>query len=273
MASVKIKIFIVTYLGEKRLPLTLASLFDSDINDFDYEVYLINNHSKLVLPEKYKNKIKVLNNNLRPDWSCGHLSRNWNQAIIHGFKSLKNPECDILVCSQDDSIFKPDWASKCVRLHNQYSFIQNGHGDQFHSYLPESIIKTGLWDERFCSLFRQAADYFWRCVMHNRKGSSIQDTQHHRVINSIFLDNPDESRAYLVDPDVRKIDGISWNPADRFNDSISLNLLIKKFGFDPYPWTQEKVNSIPSRTLCDNYITYPYFEKDVADLKSKGYVV
>tara|TARA_R110001599_G_scaffold235705_2_gene434901 strand:+ start:457 stop:1269 length:813 start_codon:yes stop_codon:yes gene_type:complete len=269
----KIKIFIVTYLGEKRLPVTLPSLFESDINNFEHEVFLINNHTKLIIPEEFKGKISVINNNLRPNWSTGHLSRNWNQAIVNGFKSLKNPDCDIVVCSQDDSVFKKDWASKCIELHKKYSFIQNGHGDQFHSYLPESIIKTGLWDERFCGLFRQAADYFWRCVMHNKNGSSIQDTGHTRVLNPILENNEKGSRQYLVDPDVRKIDEKQWSDSDTINNSISLKLILEKYGFDPYPWTKETISRAGNKTLSKNYITYPYFEKDIENLAGKNYLI
>jgi hypothetical protein len=69
----KVKIFIVTYLGDKRLPVTLPSLFESDINNFEHEVFLINNHTKLIIPEEFKDKISVINNGLRPDWSTGHL--------------------------------------------------------------------------------------------------------------------------------------------------------------------------------------------------------
>lgn len=269
----KIKIFIVTYLGEKRLRATLPSLFNSDINNFDFEVFLINNHTTLKIPEEFKDKISVMNNDLRPDWSTGHLSRNWNQAIISGFKSLKNPDCDIVVCSQDDSIFKKDWASKCVELHKKYSFIQNGHGDQFHSYLPESIIKTGLWDERFCGLFRQAADFFWRCVMYNKDGSSIQDIGHNRVLNPILKNDETGSRKYLVDPDVRKIDGTQWSDSDTINNSISLKLILDKYGFDPYPWTTETISRAGNKTLSKSYITYPYFEKDIEELLGKNYLV
>lgn len=269
----KIKIFIVTYLGDKRLPITLPSIFNSDIKSFEHEVILINNHTKLIIPEEFKDKVSIINNNLRPDWSTGHLARNWNQAIINGFKSLTNPDCDIVVCSQDDSEFKKDWASKCVKLHEKYSFIQNGHGDQFHSYKPEAVIKTGLWDERFCGLFRQAADYFWRCVMHNKENSSIQDTGHHRVLNPILKNRNEESRAYLVDPDVRKIDQKQWQESDSINDSISSKLIFEKYGSDPYPWTEEKINKARDRTFSKNYITYPYFEKDIENLVEKNYLI
>lgn len=268
----KLKIYMVTYKGHKRLEPTLTSLFASDIVNYDYEVNLINNHTDIRVPEEFKDKVNVLHNVLRPDWSSGHLSRNWNQALINGFGSLSNPLCDIVVCSQDDSIFRKDWASKLVSLHNDYSFIQNGHGDQFHSYLPEAVCRTGLWDERFCGLSRQAADYFWRCVMYNMKNSTIQDTIHHRVINPIFPNDIERSRGWLVDPDVRQLDKVHDNTTN-CQGEISERLMSIKYPFEPFPWTQEKISMCPERTVINNFITYPYFEKDIYNLREKGYII
>ena len=91
----------VTYKGHKRLDPTLTSIFDSDLVNHDYEINIINNHTDIRLPERFKDKVNVLHNVLRPDWSSGHLSRNWNQALVNGFKSLTEPDCDVVVCSQD----------------------------------------------------------------------------------------------------------------------------------------------------------------------------
>jgi len=268
----KIKLFLVTYKGHKRLNPTLTSIFNSDLVRHDFEVNIINNHTDIRLPEQFIDKVSVLHNTLRPDWSSGHLSRNWNQALINGFGSLINPLCDIVVCSQDDSIFRSDWVSKLISLHEKYSFVQNGHGDQFHSYLPEAVRHVGLWDERFCGLSRQAADYFWRCVMYNEKYSSIQDPMHHRVLNPIFAQDINKSRNWLVDADVRQIDQV-WDNSPHGNNEISQKIMELKYPFEPYPWTPQKIKVKPSRTTCDNFIIYPYFEKDVYNLKQKGYIV
>ena len=266
----KIKVYLVTYKGHKRLKPTLSSLFASDLMNYDYEINIINNHTDIRLPEEFKGKVCVIHNTLRPDWSSGHLSRNWNQAIINGFKSLADPDCDVIVCSQDDSLFKKDWASRLLELHQKYSFVHNGHGDQFHSYTPESVKRVGLWDERFCGISRQAADYFWRCVMYNKEGSTIQDSVHQRVLNPI-TNNIDEARSWLVDPDVRQIDTVHDNSSHN-NDWISQQIMLHKYGKDPFPWTPEKINNAPQKTLCTNYILYPYFEKHIYDLKQKGYL-
>lgn len=265
----KIKVYLVTYKGHKRLHPTLSSLFTSDLMEHDYEINIINNHTDIRLPVEFEGKVAVLHNTLRPDWSSGHLSRNWNQALINGFKSLVEPDCDVVVCSQDDSIFNKTWTSRLVELHRKYSFVQNGHGDQFHSYTPEAVRRVGLWDERFCGISRQAADYFWRCVMHNKQGSSIQDPIHHRVLNPI-IPSIEEARRWLVDPDVRKIDQ-QFDNSSHNNDIISQSLMVHKYGEDPFPWTPDKIANAPARTKCDNYILYPYFEKDIYELNQKGY--
>ena len=268
----KIKLYIVTYMGHKRINPTLKSLFESDLSEHDYEINIINNHTDIRVEEVYLNKINIFHNALRPDWSSGHLSRNWNQAIINGFKSLVNPDCDVVACSQDDSLFRKDWVSKLEKLHQKYTFVQNGHGDQFHSYLPEAVRRVGLWDERFCGISRQAADYFWRCVMYNKSESTIQDFAHSRVLNPIFSDNHEKSRGWLVDPDPRKLDE-TWGDTGHGNDNLSVKLMDAKYPVDPYPWTLEKINNVPTRTLISNHITYPYFEKDIYGLKEKGYLV
>lgn len=268
----KIKLYMVTYKGHKRLEPTLTSIFNSDIVGHDFEINIINNHTDIRLPTQFHGKVNVLHNVLRPDWSSGHLSRNWNQALINGFGSLANPLCDIVVCTQDDSIFRKDWVSKLIDLHSRYSFVQNGHGDQFHSYLPEAVRRVGIWDERFCGLSRQAADYFWRCVMYNVEGSTIQDPIHHRVLNPIFPDDIEKSRGWLVDPDVRQIDEVHDN-SPHGNNEISAKLMAAKYPFEPFPWTLEKLKNRPTKTLIPNFITYPYFEKDVYNLREKGYIV
>jgi len=268
----KIKLFLVTYKGHKRLNPTLTSIFNSDITKHDFEVNIINNHTDIRLPEQFMGKVNILHNTLRPDWSSGHLSRNWNQALINGFGSLTNPLCDVVVSSQDDSIFKSDWVSKLQDLHAKYTFVQNGHGDQFHSYLPEAVRHVGLWDERFCGISRQAADYFWRCVMYNERFSSIQDPIHHRVLNPIFSGDINKSRNWLVDADVRQIDQV-WDNSTHGNNEISQKIMEYKYPFEPFPWTEHKIKHKPKRTKCDNFITYPYFEKDIYNLKEKGYII
>lgn len=271
----KIKIYLVTYKGHKRLGPTLKSLFDSNITDYEFEINIINNHTDIRVPEEYASRpeLTVLHNTLRPDFSSGHLSRNWNQALVNGFKSLTNPDSDIVVCSQDDSIFHPEWATRLEFLMETYDFVHGGHGDQFHAYKPEAIRKVGLWDERFCGISRQAADYFYRCLIHNPDGSTIQDVVHKRVLNTIHQD-VNLSQNWLVNADVRQLDEV-WDNSLHGNDHIAQKIMIQKWGRDPFPWDKSLFlwASGTTSSMCSNYIQYPYFEKDVYNLKEKRYMV
>ncbi len=183
MIKKKIKIFIVTYKSKISLNNNIKSLLESDLMQHNWEINVINNHS---LNDEYVDKVKVWHNVLRPDFSTGHLARNWNQAIINGFKDLNNPDCDILVNSQDDVLFKKDCFSKLIEFHKKYSFIQSGAGDSLCSYLPEAVKEIGLWDERFCNIGYQEADYFLRALIYNKNKSMISDCHpgHNRVLNN-----------------------------------------------------------------------------------------
>ena len=108
--------------------------------------------------------------------------------------------------------------------------------------------------------------------MYNVEGSTIQDPIHHRVLNPIFLNDIEKSRGWLVDPDVRQIDAVHDN-SPHGNNEISAKLMAAKYPFEPFPWTLEKIRSRPSKTLIPNFITYPYFEKDIYNLQEKGYII
>ena len=105
-----IKFYIVTYNNNVVLnDWILNALHKSDYDRKNVQVFVINNHSNIKINDEYKSFVTVLNNNLRPDFSTGHLSRNHNQAIINGFKSLRNPDCDVVVSCQNDPILHKNW--------------------------------------------------------------------------------------------------------------------------------------------------------------------
>lgn len=81
--------YIVTYNNPKDLHSNLNSIYESNIpQNVDLELNVINNYSKnFNIDNKFK--VNILHNTLRPDWSTGHLSRNWNQAIVNGFGNVK----------------------------------------------------------------------------------------------------------------------------------------------------------------------------------------
>lgn len=275
----KIKLFISTYNNENRINLTVSRLQES--NNIDkVDINIINNHSNFNLKNSDL-KINIIHNSTRPDFSTGHLSRTWNQCIVNGFKSLNAPDCEILITAQDDTYFDVDWIKKVEELVTKYQFIQNGHGDHICIYTPEHVKKTGIWDERFCGISRQAADYFFRCLLYNKDHSSINDIGHKRIHNPIFKDDLKKSQNYLVDSRSREIFGDEvYNNSTDNNDSISLNLLKEKYGFDPFPWDENLIKKIPKiikkiqkGKLSKNYIYYPYFEKDIENLNFKNYLL
>jgi len=253
----KIKIYIVTYNDKEILEKNLTSLYQTDLTDV--EINIINNHSNFYIDDKFKD-INIFHNKLRPDFSRGHLSRNWNQAIINGFKDLTNPDCDILITCQDDTIWKPEWRDILYSIHENFSFYTCGWGDALCSYKPEAVKNIGLWDERFNGISHQEADYFIRAFLYNRNYSSINDHQHKRVWN--------ETTNIIYRPN-EVIDNSREHNGREYVINYTHNLFIKKWGIDPQPWNTENM-SVIEKSIIENYILYPYFEKDI-NLTNKNY--
>lgn len=284
-----INLYIVTYRNPGDLNSAIASIFASGA---DVRINVINNHSEFFLEPEHERRVTVLHNNLRPDFSTGHLARNWNQALLHGFKDLKNPASDIVITIQDDVLFKADWLSRLADLHRRYSFITMGAGDAFCSYLPEAVRRIGLWDERFSNIGCQEADYFLRALIYNRERSSINDPIHGRLHNAVdgntFTSYGGSYRKWL---EKQETDGDPAERADsmlisvpRMNPdrsraqrssmkfhNLSAKIFQHKWGLPLSKWTEE--HYAVRNSLVPNYITYPYFEKDVEGLRDKNYIV
>lgn len=272
----KINIFIVTYKKESMLKDNLDSLLNSDVNQYEYNITVVNNYTASFELTKYcsDNNIKVLHNTMRCDFSTGHLSRSWNQCLIHGFKSLQNPDCDVVVLAQDDNLFLKNWCSYIVEKHNQYDFISMGGGDQFHSYNTNHLKLVGLWDERFCGIGYQEYDYFIRSFLHNRDRISINDPKHGRVfcgIHNHIISDSDELIGGMRN-DTRHIASTKYH-------GISKGILIAKWGdfvdrlTKETGWNAElEYLSTLSASKIVNFVYYPYFEKDI-DLIGKNYLI
>lgn len=62
-------------------------LLESDLRKYNNEIVIINNYGKLVLPDKYTDLtapvrvVKIVQNYVRPDFSTGHLARDWNTVV------------------------------------------------------------------------------------------------------------------------------------------------------------------------------------------------
>jgi hypothetical protein len=268
---VKIKHYIVTYNNEEVLNKSLESLrfvFEKYTKD-EYEVFIINNHSNFHMDSKFEPYVEVLHNVLRPDFSTGHLARNWNQAIINGFKNLNNPDCDILITSQNDCEFDGDFIPNLIEWHKKYSFIQFGAGDHFISYTPMAVRGVGLWDERFCNIGHQEADYFLRQLLYNRNGCSINDYRHERVHNGEINNIIKHTQSGHDRGDLFHMESKNYH-------TISEKVYLTKWGDIPYNHTKNGWNYENLKNLVPkipSYIFYPYFEKNIFNLKKQKYEI
>jgi hypothetical protein len=251
----KIALFIVRYKETDKLYKCLNSIGDNE----NVSAYIINNYDILVLPEEYNNKnIKVLNNMTRPDFSTGHLSRNWNEAIINGFKNLNNPDCDRVVAIQADAILANDWYNSVVNLNKEIYYLSSGRGDEFQMFTTEGIKRVGLYDERFCNIGHQEADYFLRNLIGIPDNCCVMDYPHIRVhsrYNNIYCEQ------FVVA-------SISGMPnEDHINSSIYHQVSQNWFNtkWDKPHWIQHWSNTsldLPSKRQYE-IMLYPYFEKDI----------
>jgi hypothetical protein len=269
----KIKHFIVTYNNEKRINESLKSLFESDLNN-NIEVFIISNHSYLNIHDEFIKKVKILRNETRPDFSTGHLSRNWNQAIINGFQNLNNPDCDILITSQDDTIFKKNYIERSVELSESFDFSVFGSGDQFAIYTPNAIKKIGLWDERLCNIGYQEADYFLRAIKYCDR-VSINDYRHGRVYN------PQNNNPITETPTGWDYKDVA-HMASMVYHQHSLYIFEKKWETRPMDWVVKNKGYVDDNymnylkniePMIPSFILYPYFEKNIETLREQKFII
>jgi hypothetical protein len=264
----KIKLYIVTYKNEKDLTNNLESIFNSNLVH-DLEVSIINNHSEFKL-NKFLDKVKIIHNDLRPDFSTGHLSRNWNEAIINGFKNINHPDCDILIHCQDDTVFHQNWMNHLIEAHRNFSFIQYGIGDNFCSYTPEAIKNIGIWDERFNGIGYQEADFFLRAFIHNRENSSINDFHHDRVWQPLKNEICFRTAPIYVN---EKLNISEDHKKSSVYHSLNKNFFKRKWNMNPENWSEYLFKSNIKNSLIENWIYYPYFELEIPNLEQKNYFV
>lgn len=259
-----VKHYIVTYNNNGVLRKSLETLVPT-LERYDstqYQLFIINNHSNFEIDAYFKDRIIVIHNQTRPDFSTGHLTRNWNQAIINGFVNLKKPECDILITSQNDTTFTENFLEELIKIHNNYDLVQFGAGDTFMSYTPNAIRKIGLWDERFCNIGYQESDYFFRAYRYLNDTSSINDFYHGRT------HNPIENKVLTDFFQTGHLRGEQSHIESLKYHKYQLNLYLYKWHstLDDIKKTSLYWNDLNSfkniDPQIDSYIYYPYFEKD-----------
>lgn len=251
----RVKLYIVTYKHQDLLNETLTSLYGSDYPQ-DAPIFIVNNHSSPVYVDA---RPIILQNTFRPDSSTGHLSRNYNEIILHGIKDIREPDCDVLIHCHNDTNFAPDWFSKLLKYHETYSFITQSQGCGFCSYLPEAINEIGLWDERLCSLGYHEGCYMLRAIKYNGSKTSINDGAQRRVWNPL--------------PEVLASKNGNFTNSDHAASfesySICRQIFEKKWGgVRDVGWSQEQMKNFPDPQI-PTYIQYPYFEKYLKNLDVK----
>lgn len=259
-----IKHFIVTYNNNDVLNTSLQTLKPTleRYDNTQYQLFIINNHSNFKMDDWFTNKVIVLHNQTRADFSTGHLTRNWNQAIINGFVNLKEPDCDIVITSQNDTTFTPNFLEEVMKNHINYDLIQLGAGDTFMSYTPNAIRKIGLWDERFCNIGYQESDYFFRAYRYLPHRTSINDFYHGRVYNPI--DNniiTDHFQSGHLRGEESHLESLKYH-------QYQMNFYLYKWHstLDDIKNTSlywHNLNSFKRlEPKIDSFMYYPYFEKD-----------
>ena len=263
----KIKIYIVTWKDSEALNKNLYSLFygyNFLPPNVEIHVNIINNHTDFNLEPRYENHVNVIHNRGTPDFATAMLGRMWNTALIHGFVDLNNPDADIVVTAQDDTVWNHDWVSQLLKVMEKYTFYADDAGDMVCAYKPEAVKEIGLWDERFHYGFGEG-DYFLRAIRWNADKSSINDYAHGRVWNETLhlakRPEPDANR-YTEQDRSHQFRGLSWTM-----------WLTKWPIFLEGKWPEDVKYYVDKQDIVPHHILYPYFEMSVNNLKEKGYIV
>ena len=258
----KIEMHVVTYKNDIVLNNWFLKSLQASKYPKDFKLNIIDNNASCQIYKEYQNlPYKLFVNNLRPSFSTGHLSRNWNLSIINGFKNLNKPDCDLIITVQNDTILHPDWFETLLYYIKKYDYITQGIGDQFQVFTPNCIKNIGLYDERFCNIGYQEADYFLRAAKFYSERSSINDKAHGRIHNPI-------GEYVLIQETESGIQRLDINHlSSTAHHCVSSTFFKHKWNMEPdgnLTDLNKWKNSIQfARQQCFNYILYPYFEKNL----------
>lgn len=257
----KLKVYAVRY-REDITPFLESYYSDTTIDHSNTFLTIINNYGELNCEDS---RVIILNNVLRPDFSTGHLARNWNQALINGFKDLNNPDCDVIVCVQIDALFTDKWYStvKDIFETNKYDYFSVGRGDEFQYFTPKAVKNIGLYDERYCNIQHHEGDYLLRVLLQSFKNKdlkvSINDVWHRRTYNV------DEKITTVIKPSVT-CPNEAQNASVKYHD-VSVRVFYYKWkNIHPMYWNAENLLSLLNCSAIDlkkEFKYYPYFEKDI----------
>jgi phage anti-repressor protein len=235
----------------------------------NHEVVIIDNFGNCEIQD-YNLNVKIIKNELRPQFSTGHLSKDWNAGLVNGFQDLNNPDCDVVILNQNDTVFKPNYVEKLIELHNRFDFIQMGSGDEMMSFTPNAVKQVGLFDERFCNIGFQEADYFLRCLIYNKEKSSINDIEHDRIINK--LNDYDIILENVLCGHYREEDYTMASAKYHINSTLMFNFKWSNLPLDRN-WNKLPLDFDVSKIQPNlSNIMYPYFEKDINTLIEQNFI-
>jgi len=264
----KVKLYILTWKDRDALDKNLRSLFEVfnfDLSGIDFHVNIINNHTDFYIAPEFEKQVNIIHNRGTPDFATASLARMWNMALIHGFKNLNEPDADIVITAQDDTVWNYDWLLQLIKVMEKYDFYADDAGDMVCAYTPNAVKKIGLWDERFHYGFGEG-DYFLRAIKYLPEKSSINDFAHERVWE------PTLHLAKRPEPDGGRY--TEQDRSHRFRDLSWANFLYKwKTTEMEGTWPEEIQEMVLTTPVIPATILYPYFEMDVENLKEKGYIV
>ncbi len=267
----KVKLYIVTYRNLKRVSDNLTSLKQSKFFDNpSNEVFILNNSPSVFLADLVTDRIHIIDNVLRPETSIAHLTRSWNQCLVNGFQNLNQPDCDILITSQDDVVFNHDWYDAVMSQHQTYDLITFGPGDMVCSYTTNAVKKAGIWDEHFLGLGWHESEYFQRSLMWNKERTSINDGHMHLHLNWQSLPQMMTRTQIELEAEHRRSEMWDYNheyfkekwPTLRSGNCHVEGELIT------LDYIQALKPTVPNIPI---FRTYHVFEKDIEDVAGKGY--
>jgi hypothetical protein len=263
------RVFVVTFRAHAAATKVVEELLRSDLTDFTFEISVINNWGTFAFPldnplfAAHAGNLTVINNYGRPEWSWGHLSRDWNVAALYGFKNLADPNSEVVVGVQGDASIAPQWAHAIYDEHtkNGMIFISAGRGDAFHSWTAEGVRKLGLWDEHYCDIGFQEEDMFLRAVILEPTRVRISDFAHRRTHNP-FPVNP-----VAGDGDHDR----EGHPVEHWHSELYHATKWPEWNAKMSGWWANTTD-LSLRPRISTYYSYPYFEWRLEGLKDRlGY--
>lgn len=263
--SYRVSIFVVTFKNDPVLNRCLHSICNEQVPfGVTLNVTVLNNFGGVEIAPQLQSRVKVLNNEARPDNSTGHLARSWNQAIMHAFGSLETPQSDCVIMCQNDVVFKQGYLTNILSCMTRYDYVTIGRGDEVQVMTLNGLKRIGMFDERFCNIGYQEADYFLKARLLHAHKVSINDGLHGRLWNPI----PGIFETVLQPVEI----GCSRKDACHVDSlkhhDISLRMFAHKWGaLQPECWRQDLLSRVAS--VPKQYMYYPYFERHLPDLDQK----